>query len=101
MAEDFWSEVASVRSEVAETFGHDATWTKQSTGATTAVTLWLRQDGTSGVAGIEDTELATAPLRGDSFVITGNTTRWYVESVNDREGHTAGYLLAVRSNAEE
>jgi hypothetical protein len=101
VAEDFWSEVASVRAEVAETFGHEATWTKQSTGATSTVTLWLRQDGTDGEAGIEATELATPPLKDDSFVITGQTTRWYVTSVANREGHAAGYLLEVSSNATE
>jgi hypothetical protein len=101
VAESFWTEVAGIRAELAETFSHSATWTKQSTGATSTVTLWFRQDGTNGEAGIESAELATPPLKDDSFVITGKTTRWYVREVKDREGHTAGYVLDVSSNATE
>jgi hypothetical protein len=101
VAEAFWTEVAGIRAELLDTFGHAATWTKQSSGVTTAVTLWFRQDGTSGEAGIESSELATPPLKDDSFVITGATTRWYVREVRNREGHTAGYVLDVSSNATE
>jgi hypothetical protein len=81
--------------------GRPATWTKQSTGATTAVTVLWRVDGTEGVATLKAAALASAPTEGDYFVLTGATARWYVERVRDREGLDADYVLDVRSNAAE
>jgi hypothetical protein len=85
------------------THGRPATWTKQSSGATTSLSLLLlvNDDGLTGVARVVQADLATAPLKDDSFVLTSSTTRWYVTRARDRESPDADYVVEVSSNATE
>lgn len=83
------------------THGRAATFTKHSTGATTAVTGLLNQDGTSAVISIKSSALASAPVRDDSFVFTGATERWYVRAVSEALSIDGDYVLECSSNASE
>jgi hypothetical protein len=85
------------------THGRPATWTKQSSGATTSLSLLLlvNDDGLTGVAKVAQADLATAPVLGDYFVLTGSTARWYVAQARDRESPDSDYVLDVASNAAE
>ena len=81
--------------------GRPGTWTKQSTGATTAVTVLWEVDGTNGTATLKAAALSSAPLKDDSFVLTGSTARWYVVEVLDRESPDSDYTFRCSSNATE
>ena len=83
--------------------GRAATWTKQSTGATTAITVVLRGrlDGQSAVFSVKSADLASAPVRDDSFVITGATERWYVRRLSESLSIDGDYALECSSNAAE
>ena len=81
--------------------GRAATWTKQSTGATTAITALLRQDGQDAEITVNSSALASAPVKDDSLVFTGATERWFVRRVSESLSLDGDYVLECRSNAAE
>lgn len=95
--DDMWS---AGRLLLEATHGRAGTWTKQSSGATTAVTARLRvlDSGTEAVVALKASALSAAPLRDDSIVFTGSSVRWYVVALQDAIGLGGDYVVECKSN---